>query len=141
MHTSDSYTYSLKSCVSVDHTYGTNYGKYIQAEGDGQNGDEFGTAVLESQTLEQVNSEGDCLQFWYYLHEKNSSDGTNILVNMFQEGSDERIELKKLSGDHGEVWRLDRTPVKSDKKYKVGDCQNIIALSLSFKLCLAPNCR
>ena len=69
--------------------------------------------------LKQVNSEGDCLEFWYYLHETNSSDDTEILVNMNQEGSEDRIELKRLSGDHGEVWRLDRTPLKSDLKYKV----------------------
>ena len=76
--------------------------------------------MLESEQLKQVNKEGDCLQFWYYLHEKNSSDGTHILVNMYQEGQEDRIELKKLSGDHGEVWRLDRTPLKSDVNYKVG---------------------
>ena len=104
----------------MDHTYGTDYGKFLQAKGDGQNGDEFGSAVLESEQLEQVNKEGDCLQFWYYLHEKNSSDATQILVNMYQEGQEDRIELKKLSGDHGEVWRLDRTPLKSDVKYQVG---------------------
>ena len=104
---------------SVDHTYGSEWGKYIQAKGDG--GEEFATAVLESQQLTQVNSEGDCLQFWYYFHEKNKTEDqeAHILVNMFQEGQEERIELKRLTGDYGQLWRLDRTPLASDLKYKV----------------------
>ena len=101
---------------SVDHTYGSEYGKYIQAKGDGE---EFATAVLESQDLSQINSEGDCLQFWYYFHEKNKSEDAHIVVNMWKEGEEERIELKRLTGDYGEVWRLDRTPLVSDLKYKV----------------------
>ena len=102
---------------SVDHTYGSEYGKYIQAKGEG--GEEFATAVLESQQLSQVHSEGDCLQFWYYFHEKNKTEDAHILVNMYQEGQEERVELKRLTGDYGEVWRLDRTPLVSDLKYKV----------------------
>ena len=105
---------------SVDHTYGSEYGKYIQAKGDG--GEEFATAVLESQELSQVNSQGDCLEFWYYFHQNNNQtegEEAHILVNMFREGDEERTELKRLSGDYGELWRLDRTPLVSDLPYKV----------------------
>ena len=51
---------------SVDHTYGTEYGNYAHLKtGNMEMGQ---TASLLGPELNQVNENGDCFQFWYFLH-------------------------------------------------------------------------
>jgi hypothetical protein len=59
-------TGNMGSGPSVDHTYGSGYGNYVHLKtGDMEMGK---TAKLESQEMEQINGDGDCFQFWYFLH-------------------------------------------------------------------------
>lgn len=52
--------------ISMDHTYGSEYGNYVHLKtGSMQSGK---IAKLESPELNQINVDGDCFQFWYFLH-------------------------------------------------------------------------
>ena len=91
------------------------------------------TAKLESSELEQVNSEGDCFQFWYYLHDRYHitlnppypkysmliciSDIGLITVYLQHDGQVEELSL--IDGDRGGAWRAERVPIRSQSTYKV----------------------
>ena len=51
---------------STDHTYGTALGKYLHLPTGKM---DYNTkATFYSPSLEQVNQNGDCLTFWYFMN-------------------------------------------------------------------------
>lgn len=79
--------------------------------------DEQQTAVLESHPPQnQIHPDGDCFQFWYFLHYYDTGSLRVILVS--EDGGIQT--LAEIEGDMGPTWRTERLPIKSDQKYTVG---------------------
>ena len=74
------------------------------------------TAVLQTQMIpSQVHPDGDCFQFWYFLH---YYDTGSIHVTMkHEDGTEEKLVV--LEGDRGPMWRTERLPMKSATPYQV----------------------
>ena len=65
--------------------------------------------------MNQVNPDGDCFQFWYFLH---YMDTGSIHVSLeHEDGSTDT--LVELTGDLGPTWRTERIPLKSHRPYQV----------------------
>ena len=99
---------------SLDHTYGTGFGNYLHMDGsDMQSGQR---AILRSPLIDgQVHPEGDCFQFWFFLH---YYDTGLIRVNLISEdGTNE--QLIEIQGDMGPTWRTERLPIISKSPYRV----------------------
>ena len=98
----------------MDHTYGTGFGNYLHMDGsDMQSGQR---AILRSPLIDgQVHPDGDCFQFWFFLH---YYDTGLIRVNLISEdGTNE--QLIEIQGDMGPTWRTERLPIISKSPYRV----------------------
>ena len=85
-------------------------------------------AILRSPLIQgQVNPDGDCFQFWYFLH---YYDTGSLQVNLVSEDGGIQT-LAEIEGDMGPIWRTERLPIKSDQKYTVGKQFYMSAFGLS----------
>ena len=109
------YKLFLTFFCSLDHTYGTGFGNYLHM--DGSHMESGQRAILRSPLIQgQVHPDGDCFQFWFFLH---YYDTGLIRVNLISEdGTNE--QLIEIQGDMGPTWRTERLPIKSKSPYRVG---------------------
>ena len=88
---------------SVDHSYGSSWGNYIQLSTGSMEAGSVASVV--SPALSPINIQGDCFLFWYFL-----PGGGSLSVVLEEEGG--RVStLTKLEGLHGRAWRLHRVPL------------------------------